>query len=94
MTEYDPQRQKPHANRLKRSESLTLTRSNNRESAYTDDELNRIEQTLGTRARRRAAHIFDIEQMHLSDFHTDTRTDAETTITVDETNPRTQEASA
>ena len=39
-------------------------------STYTDDELARIEETLGPKARRNAVARFDIRQRHLTEFMT------------------------
>lgn len=70
MMYYNVRGKKDPANRPNASDSMTLTTSEDRESAYSDAELQRIEETLGARARRSAVHRFDLEQMHLSEFTT------------------------
>ena len=91
MTQYVTRGQKPHANGPNASNTQTLTKTDSRESAYTDDELNRIEETLGRRARRSARHRFDLEQMHLTEFTTNSDSDAQpqpiTTTTPTEVSP-------
>jgi len=37
-------------------------------SAYSDAELERIEETMGDRARRRAVALTDIKQRHLTEW--------------------------
>ncbi|AUV84717.1 hypothetical protein C2R22_24625 (plasmid) [Salinigranum rubrum] len=76
--------QKDPAKRSEQSDFVTLSNEDERKSAYTDAELTRIEQTLGDRARRRAAHIFDLEQMHLSEFTTDSHAQPQQTATSEE----------
>lgn len=36
--------------------------------AYTDEELRRLEETMGAKARRTAVAQFDIRQRHLGEF--------------------------
>lgn len=81
MCPNDLSGQKPPAKRPNTSESVTLTDSDTRQSAYTDAELNRIEETLGRRARRRARALTDLRQMHLTEFTSDDHAQPATTPT-------------